>query len=184
MAKLVDVGFIASYFESLDDPRHTPDRRHLLVDIAVIAVCTIICERLRWTHRHPSPGQTPPILAGSAPHLAQRHPLTRLHSSHLIVLEPEAYQRCFQAWIRDTIAVDASRPDRLVAIDGKTCGGSRDQDKDLGALHIVSAWATEERIALGQVATNAISDEITAIPQLLEQIDLKGTLIRMAPGEE
>src|SRR5512135_3815598 len=68
---------------------------------------------------------------------------------------PEAFQRCFQAWIRDAIATDADHPERLVAIDGKTCRRSHDTAKDLGALHIVSAWASEEGIALGQVATGA-----------------------------
>ena len=95
----------------------------------------------------------------------------------LIVLKPEAFQRCFQAWISDTITADTNNPDRLVAIDGKACRGSHDHANDLGALHIVSAWASEQGIALGQVATDAKSNEITAIPQLLEQIDLKGTLI-------
>src|SRR5512143_3943348 len=86
-------------------------------------------------------------------------------------------QRCFQAWIRDAIATDADHPERLVAIDGKTCRRSHDRAKDLGALHIVSAWASEEGIARGQVGTGARSNEITAIPQLLGQIDLAGTLI-------
>jgi predicted transposase YbfD/YdcC len=75
------------------------------------------------------------------------------------------------------MTTDADHPDRLVAIDGKTCRRSHDRAKDLGALHIISAWATEEGIALGQVATDAKSNEITAIPHLLEQIDLAGTLI-------
>jgi predicted transposase YbfD/YdcC len=176
MAKLVDVGSIASYFESLDDPRHTRNRRHLLVDIAVIAVCAIICgcdgptAIHRWArHRQSWLAQHLALPNG----IPSRDCIRRL----LIVLKPEAFQRCFQAWISDTIAAEASSPDRLVAIDGKTCRGSRDHAKDLGALHIVSAWATEEGIALGQVATDAKSNEITAIPQLLEQIDLKGTLI-------
>jgi hypothetical protein len=95
----------------------------------------------------------------------------------LIALKPEAFQRCFPAWISNTILADVNGPDRLVAIDGKSCRGSHDHAKDLGALPIVSAWATEEGIALGQVATDARSNEITAIPQLLERIDLKGTLI-------
>ncbi len=94
-----------------------------------------------------------------------------------MALKPEAFQRCFQAWIADAIQVDADKAGRLVAIDGKTCRGSHDRAKDLGALHIVSAWASEEGIALGQVATDAKSNEITAIPQLLGQIELAGTLI-------
>src|SRR5205807_9905147 len=66
---------------------------------------------------------------------------------------------------------------RLVAIDGKTNRRSHDRAKDLGALHIVSAWASEEGIALGQVATDTKSNEITAIPQLLDQINLADTII-------
>jgi hypothetical protein len=72
---------------------------------------------------------------------------------------------------------DAGGSLRLVAIDGKTCRSSHDRAKGLGSLHIVSAWASEEAIALGQVATDVKSNEITAIPQLLEQIELAGTLI-------
>ena len=178
MAKLVDLGSIGSYFESLDDPRHLRNRKHLLVDIAVIAVCAIICgcegptAIHRWAkHRQSWLSQYLALPNG----IPSRDCIRRL----LIVLKPEAFQRGFQAWISDTILANANAndSDRLVAIDGKTCRGSRDRAKDLGALHIVSAWATEEGIALGQVATDAKSNEITAIPQLLEQIDMKGTLI-------
>ncbi len=173
MAKLVDVGSIGSYFESLSDPRHTRNRKHRLVDIAV---CGIICGGdgptaiHRWaTHRK----------AWLARHLAlpngipSRDCIRRL----LVALKPEAFQRCFQAWIADAMPSDDTTTKRLVAIDGKTCRRSHDAAKGLGALHIVSAWASEEGIALGQVATDAKSNEITAIPQLLEQIDLVGTLI-------
>jgi predicted transposase YbfD/YdcC len=177
MAKLVDVGSIGSYFESLGDPRHTRNRKHLLADIAVIAVCAIICgcdgptAIHRWaTHRE----------SWLALHLAlpngipSRDCIRRL----LVMLKPEAFQRCFQTWIADAIPIDeATSTKRLVAIDGKTCRRSHDAAKGLGALHIVSAWASEEGIALGQVATDAKSNEITAIPQLLEQINLAGTLI-------
>jgi predicted transposase YbfD/YdcC len=176
MAKLVDIGSIASYFESLDDPRHTRNRKHLLVDIVVITVCGIICgcdgptAIHRWAkHRQSWLAQHLALPNG----IPSRDCIRRL----LIVLKPEAFQRGFLAWISDTILADANDPDRLVAIDGKSCRRSHDRANDLGALHIVSAWATEEGIALGQVATDAKSNEITAIPQLLEQIDLKGTLI-------
>jgi predicted transposase YbfD/YdcC len=95
----------------------------------------------------------------------------------LIALKPEAFQKCFQAWITAAIRTDDIGPDRLIAIDGKTCRGSHDASRELGPLHIVSAWASEEGIALGQVATEEKSNEITAIPELLKQIDLTGTLI-------
>src|SRR5262249_61252675 len=75
------------------------------------------------------------------------------------------------------IRADDGGPDRLVAIDGKTCRGSHDAAHGLGPLHIVSAWATEEGIALGQIATEEKSNEITAIPLLLEQIDLTEAVV-------
>jgi predicted transposase YbfD/YdcC len=176
VTKIVDVGSISSYFESLPDPRHTRNRKHLLVDIAVIAVCGILCgcdgptAIHRWAkHRADWLAQHLALPNG----IPSRDCMRRL----LMVLKPEAVQGCFQAWVRDAIPSDADTPDRLVAIDGKACRGSHDRSKDLGALHIVSAWATEEGIAVGQVATDAKSNEITAIPQLLDQIDLAGTLI-------
>jgi predicted transposase YbfD/YdcC len=176
MAKLIDVGSIASYFESLSDPRHTRNRKHLLVDITVVAVCAILCgcdgptamhrwamERRDWLADHLT-------LPNGIP---SRDCIRRL----LIALKPEAFQRCFQDWIAHAIPSDKSAPNRLVAIDGKTCRGSHDAGHNLGPLHIVSAWAAEEGIALGQIATDSKSNEITAIPKLLEQIDLSKTIV-------
>jgi predicted transposase YbfD/YdcC len=176
VAKLVDVGSIGSYFESLSDPRHLRNRKHLLVDIAVIAVCGIICgcDGPTAIHRWAKNRESWLALHLALPNgIPSRDCIRRL----LVVLKPEAFQRCFQAWIADAISIGAGPSGRLVAIDGKTCRGSHDTAKGLGALHIVSAWASEEGIALGQVATDAKSNEVTAIPQLLGQIDLAGTLI-------
>src|SRR3954449_10799513 len=176
VAKLVDVGSLGSYFESLSDPRHMRNRKHLLVDVVVIAVCGLLCGGdgptaiHRWAkHRAPWLAQHLALPNG----IPSRDCIRRL----LMALKPEAFQRCFQAWISGAMIADGDTTGRLVAIDGKTCRRSHDAAKGLGALHIVSAWATEEGIALGQVATDAKSNEITAIPLLLEQIDLAGTLI-------
>jgi predicted transposase YbfD/YdcC len=176
MAKLVDVGSIACYFESLSDPRHTRNRKHLLVDVIVLSVAAIVCgcdgptAMHRWaTHQIDWLAQHVQLPNG----VPSRDCIRRV----LIALKPEAFQRCFQAWIRQAMPTDPSTGKRLVAIDGKTCRGSHDAAHNLGALHIVSAWASEEGVALGQVATADKSNEITAIPQLLEQIDLKNTLI-------
>jgi len=176
VAKLVDIGSIGSYFESLSDPRQIRNRKHLLVDIAVVAVCGIICDCDGPTaiHRWAKHREWWLALHLALPNdIPSRDCIRRL----LIVLKPEAFQRCFQAWIADAILIDSDNQGRLVAIDGKTCRGSHDEAKGLGALHIVSAWASDEGIALGQAATEAKSNEITAIPQLLGQIDLAGTLI-------
>ena len=176
MAKLVDIGSIGCYFESLSDPRHTRNRKHLLVDIAVIAVCGILCGCAgptaihRWAALQADWLRQHLALPNGIP---SRDCIRRL----FLALKPEAFQRCFQAWITDAIPTDDHPPRRLIAIDGKTNRRSHDRAKDLGPLHIVSAWASEEGIALGQVATDAKSNEITAIPELLEQLCLTDTLI-------
>jgi predicted transposase YbfD/YdcC len=176
MAKLVDVESIGSYFESLSDPRHTRNRKHKLVDVMVLAVCAIVCgcggptAMHRWAMARQEWLAQYLTLSNGIP---SRDCIRRL----LIALKPEAFQRCFQDWIAQAIVSDATGPERLVAIDGKTCRGSHDAGKNLGPLHIVSAWASEEGIALGQVATDAKSNEITAIPKLLEQIDLSNTIV-------
>ncbi len=90
-----------------------------------------------------------------------------------MALQPEApFQKCFQEWIASGVQADESGERRRSAIDGKSCRRSHDASNDLGALHIVSAWASEQGIALGQVAAEDKSNEITAIPLLLDQLDL------------
>jgi predicted transposase YbfD/YdcC len=175
-AKWVNVESIASYFESLSDPRHTRNRKHLLVDIVVIAVCALVCgcdgptAIHRWaTERRDRLGQFLVLPNG----IPSRDCIRRL----LLALKPQAFQKCFQAWIAQAIRNEGGGLARLVAIDGKTNRRSHDAAQGLGPLHIVSAWAAEEGVALGQVATDAKSNEITAIPQLLEQIELTDTLI-------
>src|ERR1700677_2982650 len=129
--KLVNVETIGSYFESLSDPRHTRNRKHLLVDIAVISVCGILCGcdgptaihrwaalQADWLNQHLT-------LPNGIP---SRDCIRRL----LLALNQESFQRCFQGWITDAIATDDSNLKRLVAIDGKTNRRSHDHAKDLG----------------------------------------------------
>jgi predicted transposase YbfD/YdcC len=172
----VNVESIGSYFQSLTDPRHSRNRKHLLVDIVVIAVCGMVCGCDGPTAIHRWADQRLDWLQSflSLPHgIPSRDCIRRL----LLALKPEAFQKCFQDWIAQAVHTDDAGPARLVAIDGKTCRRSHDASQGLGPLHIVSAWASEEGIALGQVATEEKSNEITAIPQLLKQIELTNTLI-------
>jgi predicted transposase YbfD/YdcC len=174
--KWVNVESIGSHFQSLSDPRHTRNRKHLLVDIVVIAICGMVCgcdgptAIHRWASNRLDWLQSFLPLANGIP---SRDCLRRL----LMALQPQAFQKCFQDWISQAIQADESGPARLIAIDGKTCRRSHDAANGLGALHIVSAWASEEGIALGQVATEEKSNEITAIPLLLQQIDLPNSVI-------
>lgn len=178
MAKLVDVGSVASYFETLVDPRHTRNRKHLLADIVVICVAAIICgcdgptAIHRWAAARRDWLAERLTLANGIP---SRDCIRRL----LIALKPEAFQQCFQAWIAAALPANPDADGRLIAIDGKTCRRSHDAARQLGPLHIVSAWASEEGIALGQVAAEEKSNEITAIPQLLERLSLADAIVTL-----
>jgi len=172
----VTVESIGSYFESLADPRHTRNRKHLFIDIVVIAVCGLVCgcdgptAIRRWAI-------TRSDWLNEFLELPNGIPSRDCIRNLLMALQPEAFQKCFQDWIAHAIVTDEGNPTRLVAIDGKTLRRSHDATQGLGPLHIVSAWASEHGIALGQVATEEKSNEITAIPVLLQQIELKKTLI-------
>jgi predicted transposase YbfD/YdcC len=94
----------------------------------------------------------------------------------LTALKPEAFQECFESWIASLVSERVTGKG-IVAIDGKTLRRSHDQKNGLGPLHLVSAWATDNGLSLGQVATEEKSNEITAIPELIDRIDVKGAIV-------
>lgn len=169
------LGSIVRYFESLPDPRHPRNRRHLLGDVITIAVCGVIvgCS---------GPTNIEQWAKAKVDWLKQRLELPNGIPSRdcirrvLSTLKPEAFQECFQSWIASLVGAGVhGRP--VIAIDGKTVRRSHDEKRGLGPLHLVSAWATEHGLSLGQVATDEKSNEITAIPELLERIDVKGAIV-------
>jgi predicted transposase YbfD/YdcC len=174
--KSAAVESIGSYFESLTDPRDTRNRRHQFLDIVVLAVCGVVCgcdgptAIRRWAVARAEWLKGFLALPNGIP---SRDCIRNL----LMALQPEAFQRCFREWIATALATDEGNPSRLVAIDGKALRRSHDAARGLGPLHIVSAWATEHGVALGQVATEEKSNEITAIPVLLEQLELKKAVV-------
>src|SRR3954453_16464551 len=121
--KLVNVESIGSFFQSLSDPRHTRNRKHLLVDIVVIAVCAMICGSdgptaiHRWAVNRVDWLQAFLALPNGIP---SRDCIRRL----LIALKPETFQKCFQDWT--TTAMLTEDTGLLIAIDGKTCRRSHD----------------------------------------------------------
>jgi len=166
---------IVKHFESLPDPRHERNRRHLLVDVMTIAVCGVIvgCSGPtaieRWAKAKEEWLKQLLTLGHGIP---SRDCIRRV----LCALKPEAFQTCFQSWVASLMSDDEHlRP--TIAIDGKTLRRSHDDRRGLGPLHLVSAWASEHGLALGQVATEEKSNEITAIPELIDRIDVKGAVV-------
>jgi predicted transposase YbfD/YdcC len=91
-------------------------------------------------------------------------------------IKPEAFERCFLAWIA---ALARVRPGQLIAIDGKTLRRSFDRASGKAAIHMISAWSSANGLVFGQLATQAKSNEITAIPKLLELLDVRGAVVSM-----
>ena len=166
---------IVRHFEALPDPRHQRNRRHLLVDVITIAVCGVIvgCSGPtnieQWAKAKVDWLKQLLELPNGIP---SRDCIRRVLST----LKPEAFQECFQSWIASLMGEGVEgRP--VIAIDGKTARRSHDGKHGLGPLHLVSAWATENGLSLGQVATDEKSNEITAIPELIDRIDVKGAIV-------
>ena len=176
MGSKVLVRSIAKHFESLPDPRHTRNRRHRLVDVIVIAVCGVMvgCEGPTAIARWAKAKQAWLRTVLELPHgIPSRDCIRRVLST----LKPEAFQQCFGHWIAEFQSDAFGEETRTIAIDGKTLRRSHDHRVGLGALHLVSAWVSEQGLALGQVATEEKSNEITAIPELLEHIDVEGAIV-------
>ena len=166
---------IVKHFESLPDPRHQRNRRHLLVDVITLAVCGVIvgCDGPtaieHWAKAKKDWLKELLTLPSGIP---SRDCIRRVLSA----LKPEAFQTCFQSWIVSLVSEDGNiRP--TIAIDGKSMRRSHDRRRGLGPLHLVGAWLSEQGLSLGQVATEEKSNEITAIPELIDRIDVKGAIV-------
>lgn len=175
-----DVVSILEYFQELEDPRSTINRRHLLGDLIVICVLAVIAGA-------DGPKAIGVWASSNAAWLQQYLELPSGIPSHdtfgrlLAMLKPQAFQRCFQAWIaRLGEVTDPNSGEGLkdhIAIDGKALRRSHDHRRNLGPLFLVSAWSVSRGVSLGQLATMEKSNEITAIPELLDQIDVTNTVV-------
>ncbi len=162
---------IQHHFRKLRDPRINRRKRHLLMDIIVIALCAVLCgakdwqqvelfgkQRLDWLRRFLK-----------LPHGIPSHDTFERVFDRI---DPRAFHQSFQSWVS---AIAEKINIKHIAIDGKTLRGSG--SSTLGPLHLVSAWATEHHLSLGQVATAEKSNEITAIPELLDLLELHGAIV-------
>ena len=161
------------YFGRLPDPRVERTRAHRLTDLLTIALCAILCGANDWvaveTFGHAKAAWLRTFLA-----LPGGIPSHDTFGRVFARLDPTALQHCFVAWVQ---AVVGELPAQVVAIDGKTSRGSADRSRGQAALHLVSAWATASGLVLGQEATDAKSNEITAIPHLLRLLALEGCVV-------
>ena len=174
-----DATDLLSYFDQLPDPRSEVNRLHRLGDVIVVAICGVIANadgplgiekwaqlNSQWLQEHLE-----------LPHgIPSRDTIRRVLSA----LNPLMFQRCFAQWIDSLGSLsdeEKAEHKKHIAIDGKALRRSHDKKKGLGALFIVGAWVSGQCISLGQVATEEKSNEITAIPVLLDEIDFEDAVI-------
>lgn len=164
---------IADHFKQMTDPRVERTRRHKLIDIINIAICAVICGADTWVNIE-SYGQA------KFEWLKQFLELPNGITSHdtfarlFARLEPEEFQLSFLNWIK---SISNIMKGEVIAIDGKNLRHSYDASFDKAAIYMVSAWATQNRLVLGQVKVDDKSNEITAIPELLKVLSLNGCIV-------
>jgi predicted transposase YbfD/YdcC len=170
---------VVLHFSELEDPRSTVNLQHPLVSVVVIALMAVLA------------GASGPTAIARWAAFKEEFLLKELNLPNgiprkdvfrrvLMALRPSAFQACFVDWLkslRATAAAATGVEQPVLAVDGKTARRSHDRKNDLGALHSVSIWASEFGLSLGQVACAEKSNEITAIPELLRLVDIKGAII-------
>lgn len=181
MAKVQRTGLdeVIAHFTELEDPRSPINRQHPLVSVVVIALMGVLAGAggptaiARWA-------KTKQTFLVNVLDLPAGIPGKDVFRRVLMLLNPPAFQACFCKWLQTlrAQAAEASGVEQpVLAVDGKTNRRSHDRGHGLGALHSVSVWASEFGLSLGQAACAEKSNEITAIPELLRLVDIKGAII-------
>lgn len=161
------------HFADLPEPRVKRTRRHELMDILIIALGAVLSGADSWPQVREF-GKTKLTFLRSFLELPHGIPSDDTFRRVFEALNPVAFERCLRQWM---MALSQDLAGEVVAIDGKTLRRSLDRRAQQNPLHLVSAWASEAGLVLGQVATADKSNEITAIPQLLEMLDLQGATV-------
>jgi predicted transposase YbfD/YdcC len=175
----VDLDEVIAHFAELEDPRSEINRRHPLESVVVIAIMAVLAGASGPTGIAKWAQFKEKLLLRYLP-LPHGIPRKDVFRRVLATLEPSAFQASFVRWLtslRETAAAATGVERPVLAIDGKTLRRSHDQKRGLSALHLVSVWASEFGLSLGQVATDQKSNEITAIPELLKLVDIHGAII-------
>src|SRR3954447_12578268 len=181
MANVRHIGLdeVVKHFQELDDPRSTVNRRHPLPSVLVIALLAVLAGAGGPTAIAAWAAAKEELLAGILD-LPHGIPGKDVFRRVLMLLTPAAFEAAFNAWIahlRDEAVAETGVDRPIISLDGKSARRSHDASEDLGPLHVVTAWAGEYGLALGQEVCAVKSNEITAIPELLKKIDVRGGVV-------
>jgi predicted transposase YbfD/YdcC len=164
---------IERHFADLQDPRVERTRRHKLLDIVVLAICGVICGADDWVSIQEFGAAKLEWFQGFL-ELPNGIPSHDTFGRVFGRLAPDQFQTCFTNWI---LSVSELTKGQVIAIDGKTLRRSHDKTLGKGAIVMVSAWATANRLVLGQVKVDDKSNEIKAVPELLRALDISGCIV-------
>ncbi|MHB0879061.1 MAG: ISAs1 family transposase [Anaerolineae bacterium] len=164
---------LVEHFANLIDPRVERTRWHELLDIVAITLCACICGADNWADIALF-GRCKETWFRTRLKLPNGIPSHDTFGRVFARLDPLEFGRCFMSWVQ---AVQEATQGQVVAIDGKSVRGSRDTVLGRNAIHMVSAWASDNHLVLGQVKVDGKSNEITAIPELLRVLDVAGCIV-------
>ena len=169
------VGTLSESFSGIDDPRPDRGKRHDLMDIISIAICAVICGAEGWADIELFAKCKYDWLKGFLS-LSNGIPSHDTFGRVFSRIDPKQFQNCFMEWVK---GISELTQGQVIVIDGKTLRRSHDRSSAKAAIHMVSAWATENSLALGQTKVEAKSNEITAIPHLLKMLEVSGCIVTL-----
>lgn len=161
------------HFEELPDPRTGNAKAHIFLEILVIAILTVICGADGWSDVELF-GKTKKAWLKTFLELPRGIPSHDTFGRVFAKIKPEEFQKRFMEWVW---AVETLTAGQVIAVDGKKLRRSHDQQAGKVAIYMVSAWATENQLVLGQTKVADKSNEITAIPELLRLLDISGCIV-------
>ena len=164
---------LISQFADVPDPRIDRTKRHKLIDIIAIAICGVICGANDWVAIE-AYGQAKESWLRQFLELPNGIPSHDTFGDVFARLDSDAFRRCFLDWVE---AVAVATQGQVIAFDGKCLRGSHDSLLGKNAIYMVSAWATQNHLVLGQMKVDDKSNEITAIPALLALLDVSGCIV-------
>mgnify|MGYP001576786240 CR=1 FL=1 len=166
-------GSLFEHIRIISDPRAEKNKRHPLETIVFISICAVICGAESWVDLQRY-GELKKEWLSKHVDLSQGVPSHDTFGRFFALLDPKEFQEGFLGWIR---SIQEKTQGRIISLDGKSLRRSHDRSKGKEALHLVHAWASENHMLLGEIKTDAKSNEITAIPELLKLLDLQGAIV-------
>jgi len=164
---------LQDHFSTLKDPRIRKKIKHNLIDIVIITICAAICGADDWVSVEEY-GKAKHDWLKTFLEIPNGIPSHDTFGNVFSVLSSTEFEKCFLSWIQSVCIVTVGQ---VIAIDGKKLRRSHDKASNKSAIHMVSAWASENMVTLGQVKTAEKSNEITAIPKLLDLLEIKGCIV-------